>query len=163
MSGGEEARAAVVVLDRIVFHPSNIRRNLGDLRQMTASIELHGVLQPVVLERYGDYLRVRMGHRRVTAARLAGLKKVPADRRDWAGRPPAERRPDPRVARSVLGSLLDRWEPCLRRGLTPSQAAELTAELEHIAFPTGRPPAAPPKHLELLTNPTQDHRQEHTG
>lgn len=78
MSAAEEAKAAVVMLDRVVFHPHNVRRNLGDLRQLTSSIELHGVLQPVVLERYGAVLRVRMGHRRVAAARLAGLKRVPA-------------------------------------------------------------------------------------
>jgi ParB/RepB/Spo0J family partition protein len=78
VSGVEEAKACVALLDRVVFHPHNVRRNLGDLRQLTSSIELHGILQPVTLERYGDMLRVRMGHRRVAAARLAGLRKVPA-------------------------------------------------------------------------------------
>lgn len=78
MTGAEEARAALVPLDKVMFHPHNVRRNLGDLRQLTASIELHGILQPVVVEHYGQMLRLRMGHRRVAAARLAGLKKVPA-------------------------------------------------------------------------------------
>lgn len=71
-------RAAMIALERVVFHPHNVRRNLGDLRTLTASIELHGVLQPVTVEAHGAMLRVRMGHRRVAAARLAGLRRIPA-------------------------------------------------------------------------------------
>lgn len=67
-----------VVLDRIEFHPHNVRVNLGDLRDLVASIREFGVMQPVVLERRGEMLRVRTGHRRVAAARQAGLTRIPA-------------------------------------------------------------------------------------
>lgn len=71
-------RVALVRIDQIRFHPANIRRELGDLRDLSDSILQYGVLQPVVVEHYGDTLRLRMGHRRVAAAQLAGLRTVPA-------------------------------------------------------------------------------------
>lgn len=71
-------RAALVRIDQIQFHPANIRRNLGDLRDLSDSILQYGVLQPVVVEHHGDVLRLRIGHRRVAAAHLAGLRTVPA-------------------------------------------------------------------------------------
>lgn len=73
-----DTKVGLVPLDRIDFHPHNVRADLGDLRSLTDSIRRFGVMQPVVLEVRGDRLRVRAGHRRVTAARIAGLTKVPA-------------------------------------------------------------------------------------
>lgn len=71
------ALVANVQLDRIHFHPRNIRKDLGDCRELAESIAIHGLLQPIRAERRGDHLRLLAGHRRVAAARLAGLKKVP--------------------------------------------------------------------------------------
>lgn len=71
-------KAGLIPLDRIVFHPHNVRRDLGDLRELTESIRRHGVITPVVLEVRGEMFRIRAGHRRVAAARLADLKRIPA-------------------------------------------------------------------------------------
>ncbi|MFB7798966.1 ParB N-terminal domain-containing protein [Isoptericola sp. NPDC056134] len=70
--------AGNVRLDLIQFHPHNVRVDLGDLRDLAASIKEFGVLAPVVLEQRGEMLRVRNGHRRVAAARNAGLERIPA-------------------------------------------------------------------------------------
>ena len=81
--------AAIVRLDQVVFHTHNIRRDLGDLRPLTESIRRHGILVPITVERYAtapawqhrprnDQLRIRAGHRRVAAARIAGLTRAPA-------------------------------------------------------------------------------------
>ncbi|MGW8565689.1 ParB/RepB/Spo0J family partition protein [Isoptericola sp. NPDC055881] len=70
--------AGRVRLDDITFHPHNVRVDLGDLRDLAASIKEFGVLTPVVLEQRGDTLRVRQGHRRVAAARYAGLDRITA-------------------------------------------------------------------------------------
>lgn len=78
MTGRAAARAGLVRVDEIRFHPANVRRELGDLRDLTESVRRYGVLQPVVVERYGSSVRLRMGHRRLAAARLAGLRTVPA-------------------------------------------------------------------------------------
>lgn len=86
----EQLSAGIINVARIAFHPSNVGRNLGDLRQLTASVRQRGVLVPVILERHGEGYRLRDGHRRVAAARLAKVAQVPAlihadqlDERDW--------------------------------------------------------------------------------
>lgn len=70
--------AGLVPVGQIRFHPRNVRRDLGDLRDLAESIRRVGLIQPVVVERHPDYLLLRAGHRRVAAARLAGVVRVPA-------------------------------------------------------------------------------------
>lgn len=73
-----DVRVGRVHVEDIRFHPHNIRRDLGDLRSLADSISRYGVMQPVVLEQNCDHYRLRAGHRRVAAARLAGLARIPA-------------------------------------------------------------------------------------
>ena len=68
----------MIRLDQILFHPDSLRRELGDLRDLVESIASYGVLQPVEVERRGSGFVLRLGNRRVAAARLAGLRTVPA-------------------------------------------------------------------------------------
>lgn len=82
--------AGLVSIAKIRFHPANVGRDLGDLRDLTASIKERGILVPVVLERHNGGLRLRDGHRRITAARLANVSHVLAivygdalDEADW--------------------------------------------------------------------------------
>lgn len=76
MSG--RIRVGLVSLADVRFHHHNVRRDLGDLRGLSESIKRHGVLQPVVVEEFNGVLRLRAGHRRVVAARMAGLRRIPA-------------------------------------------------------------------------------------
>jgi len=55
----------------------NVRRELGDLTELAASIKAVGILQPITVTAKGDRFVVVMGHRRLAAARLAGLDVVP--------------------------------------------------------------------------------------
>jgi len=71
-------RVALVRLDQVDFHPHNIRRDLGDLRALAASLASYGLQSPIAVERWGDRLRLRAGHRRVAAARIAGLARLTA-------------------------------------------------------------------------------------
>jgi ParB/RepB/Spo0J family partition protein len=71
-------RIGLVPLTDVVFHPHNTRTNLGDLRALTDSIRHYGILQPIAVEHWGHQLRIRAGHRRTAAARLAGLTRIPA-------------------------------------------------------------------------------------
>jgi ParB/RepB/Spo0J family partition protein len=74
----DDIRVGLVRVDQIRFHPHNVRQDLGDLRPLSQSIAKYGVMQPVVVEKYGDCLRLRAGHRRVAAAQLAGEFRIPA-------------------------------------------------------------------------------------
>lgn len=75
---GSAVRLGNLPIDKIVMHPMNVRRDLGDLRDLAASIRQLGVLQPIEVERRGDHFRVRHGHRRLAAVRIAGRTHIPA-------------------------------------------------------------------------------------
>ncbi len=48
------------------------------LRDLADSIKEHGVVQPVIVKKEGDFYRLIAGERRWRAARIAGLKTIPA-------------------------------------------------------------------------------------
>jgi ParB family transcriptional regulator, chromosome partitioning protein len=62
-------------------HPSNPRKDLGDLTELADSIRAHGVRQNLLVVPDPDNpaaYRLVIGHRRTAAARLAGLTHLPA-------------------------------------------------------------------------------------
>jgi ParB family chromosome partitioning protein len=60
------------------------RKDFDDaaLRDLSDSLRQSGLLQPVVVRRFGDGYQLIVGERRWRAAKLAGLEKVPAIVRD---------------------------------------------------------------------------------
>ena len=81
---------AVVEVPLTLVHPNPYqpRRHMDGpgLEELAASIREHGVLQPVLVTETLDGYQVVAGERRVSAARLAGLERVPALVRQLAGR-----------------------------------------------------------------------------
>ena len=77
--GRQVPAVAYVPLERLRAHPDNVRRDLGDLRELADSIRRQGILQPLRVEHRpgGQVLRIRAGHRRAAAAESAGLRRVP--------------------------------------------------------------------------------------
>lgn len=70
-------------------HETNVRIELTDLEELTASIKEYGVLQPLLVQSDGpDKYKVLAGHRRHRAAQNAGLKTVPV--KVIAGRAPMD-------------------------------------------------------------------------
>ena len=53
------------------------------LRELAASIQAVGVLQPIIVAPSGERFTIIAGERRYRAARLAGLDEIPAIVRDW--------------------------------------------------------------------------------
>lgn len=68
--------------------PLNYRRTFDEsrLRELAASIAKVGVLQPIVVRIVEDHYEIVVGHRRVRAARLAGLKSIPSTVRQLTDR-----------------------------------------------------------------------------
>lgn len=65
-------------VDKLVPHPDNPRKDLGDVTELAASIKAKGVLQNLtVVEAGDDTYRIVIGHRRHAAAKLAGLAELP--------------------------------------------------------------------------------------
>ena len=67
-----------IEVSKILPHPDNPRKNLGDLQELTDSIKANGVLQnlTVIPQSNGQYT-VIIGHRRLAASKKAGLSEVP--------------------------------------------------------------------------------------
>jgi len=78
-------------VNNIYPHPNNPRKNLGDLTELAESIKSNGIMQNLTVVPWvsrftgkpgdngvsdGDYTAV-IGHRRLAAAKLAGLSEVP--------------------------------------------------------------------------------------
>lgn len=69
-----------IEVSQLRSHKANVRSELGDLTELTDSIKSQGILQNIVVRPHqdieGDY-EVLMGHRRLAAAKEAGLLTVP--------------------------------------------------------------------------------------
>lgn len=80
--------AMEIALDRIRVNPYQPRRAVeqADLEALAASIAEHGVLQPVLVVETIDGYQLVAGERRVRAARMAGLERIPAVVRQLADR-----------------------------------------------------------------------------
>lgn len=66
-------------IDRIKPHPDNPRKDVGDVSELAESIKQNGIMQNLTVipsEVQGKYIAL-IGHRRLAAARAAGLNKVP--------------------------------------------------------------------------------------
>lgn len=135
-----------VPIDRISANPYQPRGSMDTeaLNSLAASIRQNGVLQPLLVQAEGDGYRLIAGHRRLEAARQAGLERVPV----------VVRQPNP--ADNVL--LLALVENLQREDLGPLDEAAAYRELsrrfgfstEEIAARTGKSRSAVANSLRLL-------------
>lgn len=61
-------------------HPNNPRKEIRDIEELTESVRKNGIMQNltvVPIEGESDRYRVIIGHRRLTAAKAAGIESVP--------------------------------------------------------------------------------------
>ena len=58
--------------------PEQPRRQMGDLRDLVASIKEKGILEPILVRKEGGRYRIIAGERRYRAAKEAGLTQLPA-------------------------------------------------------------------------------------
>jgi ParB family chromosome partitioning protein len=119
-----QARAHV---SRVHPHPDNIRSELGGLAEMAASIAAHGILQPLAVEPHparAGHWQVIAGHRRLEAAKLAGLNVVPITLR-----PPED---------GTLPVELMLIENLHREGLNPVDKAEAMGALRDAGYSVAR-------------------------
>ncbi len=76
-----------IKLSQIVADPDQPRRSFDEtaLEELAASIQEHGVLQPIVVTPFEDGYQIVAGERRFRAAKLVGLDKIPALIRTLSG------------------------------------------------------------------------------
>lgn len=69
-----------IKIGQIVADPDQPRKQFDEdsLDELAKSIEIHGILQPLVVTPYQGKYQIVAGERRYRAAQIAGLEKVPA-------------------------------------------------------------------------------------
>ena len=74
------SRETLIKISEIEPNSEQPRRNFNEdaLHELAESIKQYGILQPLLLQKKGKYYEIIAGERRWRAARLAGLKEVPA-------------------------------------------------------------------------------------
>lgn len=118
-----EQTYVLVPVAAIVPNPANPRRDLGDLDGLVASIHAVGLLEPLVVEwaSPSSPYRLLAGHRRLAAAKAAGLAEVPCLVRQ------GEVEPAMRMEMALVENLQ-------REGLSPLDEADGYAELVKLGL-----------------------------
>lgn len=69
-----------ISVDRLIPHPDNPRKDVGDVSELAKSIKENGVMQNLTVipidEEFSQFM-VLIGHRRLAAAKLAGIAELP--------------------------------------------------------------------------------------
>jgi len=78
-SASTQHRISLLPVNVIAENPYQPRKSFDDdeLKSLTESIKVHGVLQPLVVRPYGEGYQLIAGERRLRASQAAGLKEVP--------------------------------------------------------------------------------------
>lgn len=142
--------------------PHNPRRDLGDLEGLAASMRAVGILEPLIVEKYSGPLAqepytLLAGHRRLAAAKLAGLVDVPCLIRA------TEASPALRMEMAIVENLQ-------REGLAPLDEADGYRELVKLGLPqraiaerVGCSQSHVSKRLGLLALPTHVQKRVEKG
>lgn len=80
LSPGQEKESMVmqIELSKLFVGKANVRKSVGDVRELAESIREIGVLEPVLARPMGSRYELVVGSRRLAAAKEAGLKRIPA-------------------------------------------------------------------------------------
>ncbi len=141
----------MVELDQLVANQRQPRQNFDEqgLAELAQSIAETGILQPILVTRSGDKFRILAGERRMRAAAIAGLARVPVLVREGL-----EDRDE------LLVMLIENVQ---RRDLTPLEEAEAFRQLrdelgmtqEDVATRVGKDRATVANTLRLLKLPQE--------
>lgn len=75
--GGSATKIEVALIEANPWQP-RVTFDEESLHELAASIKQHGVVQPILVRPVGSTFQLVAGERRLRAARMVGLKKIPA-------------------------------------------------------------------------------------
>lgn len=103
-------------INRIAPNSKQPRKNFDEekIDELARSIEVHGVLQPIMVRKSGEGYEIVAGERRWRAARKAGLKKVPSILRNLT------------EEENMLVSIIENMQ---REDLNPMEEAEALSQM----------------------------------
>lgn len=153
----KKSEQRTIAIDDIKLSGENMRIDMGDLTELADSIRERGVLQPLLVEDGADGYLLVAGHRRLAAARRAGLRRIPCTVR------PAYSDDGARLSDMLAENLH-------RRNLSPLEAAHAVKRLvdsgrtqAEVAVLLGKGQTYVSNHLKLLTLPPEDQDAVHQG
>lgn len=77
LASGLSKRGRLIVSgNRLLEDAHNERTTFRNMERLVASIKAVGLVEPITVTMHGDRYRILTGHRRVRAAKLAGLWEV---------------------------------------------------------------------------------------
>ncbi len=81
-----ENRVINIPVDKISGNPEQPRKSFdqASLKELAASIEEKGIIQPIIVAKNGGNYMIIAGERRFRASKLAGLKEVPVIVKDFS-------------------------------------------------------------------------------
>lgn len=82
LTGKGKSVGRLIKADLIEPNPKQPRKDFGDIEQLSKSIKLKGVLEPVLVKPVGERYRIIAGERRYRAAVMAGLSEIPCIEKD---------------------------------------------------------------------------------
>lgn len=128
----------------------------GKLAELARSIEVNGVIQPIVVRRAGERFQIIAGERRWRAAKKAGLKKIPSLVRDV---------PEERVLELSLIENIQRQElnPIEEANAYRKLQEQLGITQEAIALRVGKDRSSVTNSLRLLRLPEDVQRLVENG
>ena len=76
----------ILKINEVEPNKNQPRKNFNEeaLRELSDSIKLHGIVQPLVVSKQNDYYEIIAGERRWRAAKMAGLKEIPVVIKDYS-------------------------------------------------------------------------------
>jgi len=79
------SRETLLNINQVEPNPNQPRKRFNEdkLQELADSIKVHGIIQPLVVQKENDRYIIIAGERRWRAARLAGVKEVPVVIRDF--------------------------------------------------------------------------------
>ena len=84
-TGSDVSRETFLNINKVEPNPNQPRKRFNEdkLQELADSIKVHGIIQPLVVQKENDRYIIIAGERRWRAARLAGVKEVPVVIRDF--------------------------------------------------------------------------------
>ncbi|MDN4608902.1 ParB/RepB/Spo0J family partition protein [Sporosarcina highlanderae] len=137
-----------IQLKSIKVNPYQPRKIFDEnaIQELSESIKEHGILQPIIVRKVGTMYEIVVGERRFRAAKIAGLKEIPAVVRQLSDE------------ESMEMAILENLQ---REDLTPIEEAEAYQKLmdnleltqEQLAFRLGKSRPHIANHIRLLSLP----------
>ncbi len=144
----EGSRILMISLDRLRPGIHQPRSEFGDdeMEELADSLRLHGVLQPILVNRAGEGYEIIAGERRWRAAQLAGLAEIPAIAVDVAEKNSLEIAVIENIQRSDLN-------PMEEAAAYESMMERLSLTQEEVASRVGKERSTVANYIRLLRLP----------